>query len=131
MKIKAILMASLFVLPVAFAACEASTDSDVIVTDSYQCTATTSNVYQGCLTFREELCSRFVDCGTYSDMTTCEAWFDGADGFEGCDAAATDAIYSASAYQNCICAVPDAVCVTLGAGVLTALPACGEWAYAP
>jgi len=131
MKIKAIVMASLFVLPVALAACDAtnSTADGIISDQPVVCNpATPASVYEGCMAFRQELCSRFVECGTYSTMATCETWFDGADGFEGCDATATDAITSATEYKACLCAIPDEVCVTLGEGVLTALPACGNWA---
>jgi|GEM_PF-3712381 len=108
------------------------TTTDQTTTDQTPaCTASASNVYDGCLKFRDALCTKLVACNSFADKVECGNWFDSEDAFGGCDPDFTDPVASAAKFEECICDIPDQTCESIAAGVLTALPACGEWVPAP
>jgi len=125
-------------VPLAMAACETTNETTDATTDTMRdattqgdqtpaCTATATNVYDGCQQFRATLCNRLVDCETYANMTECLAWFESEDGFGGCDSTFTDPVADAAKFQTCICdSIPETPCASF-TDLETAIPACYEW----
>lgn len=97
------------------------------IQSSASCIATANNVYDGCLKFRNTLCDRLVSCHTFADMVECGTWFDSEDGFGGCDPEYVDPILDPAKFQDCICGMGESSCQDIASGILTAMPACGEW----
>lgn len=118
-------------IPMAMAACEATDETTDATTQTDQgpsCTATASNVYDGCMQFRDALCDRMVVCNIYGDMNECYGWFDNEEiGLGGCEETFTDPVASPAKFQQCICGMPTTNCQALSEQVDQVIPVCFEW----
>ncbi len=121
-------------LAVGFAACDATRVIDDVIGDAATepgpaCAAIAATTADSaCLQYREVLCSRHIDCGTYVSTARCVAWFDGQYG--ACEDAQTIALsaLAQASLKTCLCRLPDAVCASLVAeGAEATVPGCGEF----
>lgn len=113
------------VLAMSFAACEAEDEG----TDAY--VAPNPSIYEACMDFRQVACEKFVDCGTFGGMTECQQWFDGEDGYMGCNSARTEEMNDAATanFEACLVGVTDFTnCAGLtDDGIEASVPSCANW----
>lgn len=113
------------VLGMSFAACEA----DDAGTDAY--VAPNPSVYDACMDFRTVACAKWVECGTFGGQTECQEWFDGENGYMGCNPNNTTEMTDAATanFEACLAAIPAySDCAALSdPGIEASIVSCDNW----
>lgn len=120
-------------LAVVFVACDSENGTSDVIGDTTEtapvCSVVPSEDVKGaCEQYRENLCSRHVECATYGSMAECDTWFN--TNYGDCADAPTTALEAAkqAKLKTCLCELPDAACTLLSTnGAEATIPECGEF----
>ncbi len=87
-----------------------------------------NTVQEACEAFRDTLCDRHIECGTFASKLECENWFN--DAYDpGCVATTTClTVQEQEALSKCIEELPTASCADLNEkGAEETIPECGQF----